>query len=93
MKITHPTSELMASLNLHHEDRLLREFFDTNSRSSIIFEAFTSEKVIRNEKANKPTWITVGGQFSGSKSGLMTFLLSGFSLKQQISWMFHMDKQ
>jgi hypothetical protein len=33
----------------------------------------------------------MGGKFITDKSGLVTFSLSEFNLKKQISWVFHVD--
>jgi DNA gyrase/topoisomerase IV subunit A len=90
-KISHPTSELVVSLNVNHEEHLLRALADTGASSSIILEAHTSKLFIKNNDDNKTTWSTMGGQFITDKTGLVTFSLPEFNLKKQISWVFHVD--
>jgi Aspartyl protease len=79
------------SLNVNHEEHLLRALADTGASSSIIFEAYTSKQFIKNNDDNKTTWSAMGGQFITDKTGLVTFSLPEFNLKKQISWVFHVD--
>ena len=90
-KTSHPTSELVVSLQLNNEEHLLRALADTGASSSIILEVYTSKQFIKTDKNNKTTWSTMGGQFTTDKTGLVNFLLPEFNLKKQISWEFHVD--
>jgi hypothetical protein len=72
------------SLNVNHEEHLLRDLADTGASSNILLEAYTSKQFIKNNDDNKTTWTTMGGQFSTDKTGLVTFILPEFNLKKQI---------
>jgi hypothetical protein len=52
---SHPTSELVVSLNVNHEEHLLRALADTAASISIILEANTSKQFIKNNHDNKTT--------------------------------------
>jgi hypothetical protein len=90
-KTSHPTSELVVSLNVNHEEHLLIDLADTGVSSSIIFEAYTSKQSIKNNDDNNITWNTMGGQFITNKTERVYFLFPEFNLKKQISWVFHVD--
>jgi Aspartyl protease len=79
------------SLNVNHEEHMLRALADTGASSSIILEAYTSKQSIKNNHDNKTTWSTMGEQFVTDKTGLVTFSLPEFNLRKQISWIFHVD--
>jgi hypothetical protein len=91
VKTSHPSSELMVSLNVNHEEYVLRALSDTRAISSIILEAYTPDNLIQCDEEQKTTWSTVGSQFSTDKTGLVTFSLPEFYLKKQISWVFDVD--
>jgi hypothetical protein len=79
----HPTTELVVSLFANHEDYLLRAPTDTSaSSSSIILEAFTSEPFIETDDNNTATWSTMGGKFTTTKTGFVTFSLPDFNLNK-----------
>ena len=90
-KTSHPTSELVVSLNINNEEQLLRALADTGASSSIIPESYTSKNLIQREKSNQTTRSTMGGQFTTDKTGLVTFSLPEFNLKKQVTWRFHVD--
>jgi hypothetical protein len=68
-----PTTELDVSLNVNHEEHVLRALADASS--SIILEASSSKDLIKHNKDNKINWTTMGGQFTTEKDGLVCFLL------------------
>jgi transposase InsO family protein len=88
---SHPTTELVVTLKVKHEEYVLRALADTGASSSIILEAYISKDVIKHKNGNKTTWNTMGGQFTTDKTGVVTFLLPEFNLKKQITWEFHVD--
>ena len=88
MENYHPTTELVVSLNVNHEEHMLRALADTGASSSIILEAYTSKDLIKQDKDSKTTWSTMNGQFTTEKTGLVSFSLSEFNL---ITWEFHVD--
>ena len=90
-KTSHPTSELVVSLNINNEELLLRALADTGASSSIILEGYTSKNLIQRDKSNQTTWSTMSGQFTTDKTGLVTFSLPEFNLKKRVSWKFHVD--
>jgi len=90
-KTSHPTSELVVSLQLNNEEHLLRALADSGASSSIILEAYASKKAIQTDTNSQTTWSTMGGQFTTDKTGLVIFSLPEFNLKKQISWKFHLD--
>jgi hypothetical protein len=61
------------SLNVNHEEHVIRALADTGASSSIILEAYTSKDLIKQDKDNKTTWVTMGGQFTTEKTGLVNF--------------------
>jgi hypothetical protein len=77
----------VVTLNVNHEELVLRALADTGVSSSMILEAYTSKEII------KSTWSTMDVQFTTKKTGLVTFLLAEFNLKKQITWEFHVDDQ
>ena len=91
METSHPTTELVVSLNVNHEEHVLRALADTGASSSIILEDYTSKNLIKQDKASKTTWSTMNGQFTTEKTGLVKFSLPEFNLKKQITWEFHVD--
>ena len=66
---SHPTTELVVSLNVNHEEHVLRALADTGASSSIIPEAYTSKALINHDRDNKTTWSTMNGQFTTEKTG------------------------
>jgi hypothetical protein len=91
VKASHPTSELIVSLNVNYEEHVLRVLADTDASSSIILEACAPKNLIRYDEETKSTWSTMGGQFTADKTGLVTFSLPEFNFKKQISRVFHVD--
>jgi Retroviral aspartyl protease len=88
---THPTTELIVTLNVNHEEHVLRALADTGASSSIIVKAYTSKDSIKQNIKSKTTWSTMNGQFTTDKTGIVTFLLPECNLKKQITWEFHID--
>jgi hypothetical protein len=74
----------VVSLNVNHEEYVLRALADTGTSCSIILEAYTSQNLIKCDEEIKTTWSTMGGQFTTDKTGLVTFSLPEFNLKKQI---------
>jgi hypothetical protein len=66
---------------------------DTGASSSSILEAYTSAPFIKADDSNTTTWSTMGGKFTTTKTGFVTFSLSEFNIKKQLysSWAFHVD--
>ena len=93
MENSHPTTELVVSLNVNHEEHVLRALADTGASSSIILEAYTSKDLIKQDKDCKTTWSTMNGQFTTEKTGLVNFSLPEFNLKKLITWEFHVNDQ
>jgi hypothetical protein len=60
------------SLIVNNEENLLRALDDTVANSSIILEAYTSAifPFIKKDDSNTTTWITMGGRFTTTKSGI-----------------------
>jgi hypothetical protein len=85
-KSSHPTTELVMSLVFYNEEHLLRALADTGARNSIILEAYTSatSQFIKTDDNNTTTWSTMGGKFTTTETGFVTFSLPEFSLKKQI---------
>jgi hypothetical protein len=81
------------SLIVNNEEHLLRALADTGASSSIILEAYTSAPFINTDDSNTTTWSTMGGMFTTTKTGFVTFSFSEFNLKKQMctSWTFHVD--
>jgi hypothetical protein len=81
-KSSHPTTELIVSLILNHKEHLLRALADT-----IPF--------IKTYDSNTTIWSTMGGKFTTTKTGFVTFSLPEFNLKikkqMYSSWAFHFD--
>jgi hypothetical protein len=67
-KSSHPTTKLVVSLIVNHEEYLLRELADTGASSSIILEANTSAPFIKTDESNTTTWSTMGGQSTSTKT-------------------------
>jgi Retroviral aspartyl protease len=88
---SHPTTELEVTLNVNHEEHVLRALADTGASNSIILEAYTSKDIIKQNKDDAITWSTMGGQFTTDKTAIVNFLLPEFNLKKQITWEFHVD--
>jgi hypothetical protein len=72
------------SLIFNNEEHLLRALADTGASSSIILEAYTSaiSPFIKTDDSNTTTWSTIGGKFTTTKTGFVTFSLSEFNLKK-----------
>jgi hypothetical protein len=81
------------SLIVNNEEHLLRALADNGASSSIIIEAYTSAPFIKSDDSITTTWITMGGKFTTTKTGFVTFSLPEFNLKKQLysSWAFHVD--
>jgi hypothetical protein len=67
---SHPTTELVVSLIVNHEEHLLRALADTGASSIIILEAYTSAPFIKSDDSNTSTWNTIGGKFTTTKTGI-----------------------
>jgi hypothetical protein len=65
-----PSSELIVSLIVNHEDNLHRALAVTVASSSIILEAYTSATFIKTDDINTTTWSTMGGKFTNTKTGI-----------------------
>jgi hypothetical protein len=72
----HPTTELVVTLNVNHEEHVLRALADTGASSSIILKAYTSKDSIKQNIESKTTWSTMNGQFTTDKTGIVTFRTS-----------------
>jgi hypothetical protein len=83
-KSSHPTTELVMSLIVNNEEHLLRALANTGASSSIILEAYTSAPFLKTDDSNTTTWSTMGGKFTTTKTGFMTFSLPEFNLKKQM---------
>jgi hypothetical protein len=79
---SHPTTELVVTLNVNDEEHVLRALADTGASSSIILKAYTSKDSITQNIESKTTWSTMNGQFTTDKNGKVTFLLPEFNLKK-----------
>jgi hypothetical protein len=81
------------SLIVNNEEHLLRALANTGASSSIILEAYTSATFIKIDDSNTTTWRTMGGKFTTTKTGFVTFSLPEFNLKKQMcpSCAFHVD--
>jgi hypothetical protein len=79
------------SLIVNNEEHLLRALADTGASSSSILEAHTSAPFIKTDDNNTTTWITMGGKFTTTKTGLVTFSLPENNLKKKNSFAFHVD--
>jgi hypothetical protein len=44
---SHPTTKLVVTLNVNHEEHVLRALADTGASSSIILKAYTSKDIIK----------------------------------------------
>jgi hypothetical protein len=62
--------ELVVSLFVNDEEYLLRTLPDTGASSSSILEAYTSAPFIKTDDSNTTTWITKGGTFTTTKTGI-----------------------
>lgn len=82
----------MVSLNVNHEEHLLKALADTGASSSSILEAYISKQLIKNNERNTTTWSNMGGHFTNNQTGFVT-LFPEFNLNKQISWVFHVDDQ
>jgi hypothetical protein len=66
------------SLIVNNEEHLRRALADTGAKT---------------DDSNTATWSTMGGKFTTTKTGFVTFSLPEFNLKKQIcsSWAYHVD--
>jgi hypothetical protein len=64
VQTSHPTSELVVSLNVNHEEHVLRALADTGASNSIVLEAYAPKNLIKYDKDKNTTWSTMGGQFT-----------------------------
>jgi hypothetical protein len=62
-KTSHPTTELVSSLQINNEEHLLRALADIGDSSNSILEAYTSKNLIKSDKSNQIISSTMGGQF------------------------------
>jgi hypothetical protein len=69
-KVSHPTTELVVSLIVNHEEYLLRAVADTVASSSISLEAFTTAPFINSDDSNTITWSITGGEFTTNKTAM-----------------------
>jgi Retroviral aspartyl protease len=83
----------VVTLNVNHEEHVLRALADTGASNSIILKDYTSKDTFKYNNVDTTTWSTMNGQFTTDKTGIVTFLLPEFILKKQITWEFHMDDQ
>jgi hypothetical protein len=93
-KSSHATTELIVRLIVNLKEHLIRVLADTiATNSSIILEAYTSDPFIKTYDSNTIAWITIGGDRTATKIGLVTVSLLEFNLKKQMysSWAFHVD--
>jgi hypothetical protein len=93
-KSSHPTTELVVCLIDINEENLLRALADTSTTSSSsIVGAYTLDASIKNYKINTTIWSTIGGNFTSTKTGFVTFSLPEFNVKKQLCspWTFHVD--
>jgi hypothetical protein len=83
------------SLIVNNEEHLLRALADTGASSSIILEAHTAaiSPFIKTDDNNTTIWNIMGGKFTTTKTGFVTFSPPEFNLKKKIftSWEFHVD--
>jgi hypothetical protein len=83
------------NLIVNNEEHLLRALADTGASSSIILEAYTSAILpfIKTDDNDTTTWSKMGGKFTTTNTGFVTFSLPEFNLKKKIyaSWVFHLD--
>jgi hypothetical protein len=72
-------------LIVNNEEHLLRALSNTGASSSIILEAYTSAifPFIKIDDSNTTTWSTMGGKFTTTKTGFVTFSLPEFILKKK----------
>jgi hypothetical protein len=61
---THPTTKLVVTLNVNHQEHMLRALADTGASSSIILESYTSKDSIKQNLKNNTTWSTMNGQLT-----------------------------
>ena len=54
---------------------MIRALADSGASSRIVPENYISENLVMNDKRNKSTWITMGGQRTTVKTGLVIFSL------------------
>jgi 6-pyruvoyl-tetrahydropterin synthase len=69
-KARNPTTELVVSLIINNEEHLHRVLADTGASSSIILEAYNPAPFIKIDDGNTTTWITMGGRFNTTKTGI-----------------------
>ena len=79
------------SLNVNHEDHLIRLLADICSSSSTILETYTSKQHSKHDDSNKTTWSKIGGQFTTDRNEFVSFSLPEFNLNKQLSRVFHED--
>jgi hypothetical protein len=72
-------------LIVNNEEHLLRALSNTGASSSIILEAYTSAifPFIKIDDSNTTTWSIMGGKFTTTKTGFVTFSLPEFNLKKK----------
>jgi hypothetical protein len=74
---------LVLSLIVNNKEHLLRALADTGASSSIILEAYTSSSFIKTDDSKTTIWITMGGKFTTTKTGFVTFSLPEFNHKKK----------
>jgi hypothetical protein len=72
------------SLIVNNEEYLLRALVDTGASSSIILEEYNSLPFIKTDDSNTTIWIIMGGKFTTTKTGFVTFSLPEFNPKKQM---------
>jgi hypothetical protein len=72
----------VVTLNVDHEEHVLRALADTGASSSIILKGYTSKDIFKYNKDDTTIWSTMNCQFTTEKTGKVTFLLPEFSLKE-----------
>jgi hypothetical protein len=82
----------VVTLNVHHEEHVLRALADTGAGSSIILKDYTSKDIIKQDKDNKTTWSTMNGQFTTDKTGISrNVFLESFMLMTNQRHQTHME--
>jgi hypothetical protein len=82
---SHPTTELVVTLNVNHEEHMLRALADTGASNNIIHKDYTSKNIIKHNNNDTTTWSIMNAHFTTDKSGIAKFLLPEFNLKKQIT--------
>jgi hypothetical protein len=90
-KHSHPTTKLVVTLNVNHEEHVLSALADTGASSSIILKAYTSKDFNRQNKDNKISWHTMGGHFYSWKDWISKLSTSRIQPQEANYLEFHVD--